>query len=189
MLLVNDGGIDQPALVLTIGHSTRKLDEFVRLLRANHVTTVVDIRTIPRSRQNPHFNRKLLPNVLESVAIRYRHMRGLGGLRRPLPDSPNTAWHNPSFRGFADYMQKQDFDDHLSTLVELASCEQVALMCAEVVPWRCHRSLIADALLTRNVGVEHSLSEGRRQQHVFTPWAHVAGTHVTYPARDGEGLW
>ena len=153
----------------------------MRLLQAHSVRHVVDVRTIPRSRHNPQFNQDTLPDSLEAVGISYTHMTGLGGLRRPRPDSPNTGWRNASFRGFADYMQTPEFETNLQTLIELARHDQIALMCAEAVPWRCHRSLISDALLVRKIQVEHILGEKSRQIYSLTPWAVVNGTRITYP--------
>lgn len=170
-----------PPVVLTIGHSTHTLEAFIKLLHAHDVKRLIDIRTIPRSRRNPQFNRETLPNSLKAAGITYTHISGLGGLRRPRPDSPNTGWRNASFRGFADYMQTPEFKKNLETLIELTKHEQVALMCAEVLPWRCHRSLIADALLVRKIKVEHIMSEKQRQPHRLTPWAAVNDTCITYP--------
>jgi uncharacterized protein (DUF488 family) len=171
-------------VVLTIGHSTRTLEDFISLLREYGVQKVVDIRTIPRSRHNPQFNREELPNSLKAVGIGYVHMSGLGGLRHSVPDSPNTGWRNLSFRGFADYMQKEEFKNSLWALIELAKTERLALMCAEAVPWRCHRSLIADALSVRGVQVKHILSSTSSQSHKITPWARVDGTNITYPPEE-----
>lgn len=168
-------------LVLTIGHSTRTLDEFAALLKANGVTLVADIRTVPRSRHNPQFNKDALPGALSAAGIGYVHTAGLGGLRHARVDSLNGGWRNASFRGFADYMQTAEFEEQLGLLMNLAQTERVVLMCAEAVPWRCHRSLIADALLLRGVRVEHILGQGARRPHVLTPWAAVHGTTITYP--------
>jgi uncharacterized protein (DUF488 family) len=148
------------------------------------VTLVLDVRTIPRSRHNPQFNRKTLPDALRAAGIAYEHMPGLGGLRHTRADSPNTAWRNASFRGYADYMQTDDFEESLDALMDRARKDRVALMCAEAVPWRCHRSLIADALAVRGIRVEHILSGVRTQTHVLIPWARVRGTRITYPAQD-----
>ncbi len=168
-------------IVLIIGHSTRTLEDFVLLLQAHGATQVVDVRTIPRSRRHPQFNRDTLPDALSAVGIGYLHMAGLGGLRRPRPDSPNTGWRNASFRGYADYMQTVEFEAHLQTLMQLAQEERIALICAEAVPWRCHRSLIADALVVRGARVEHILSTARCQPHAVTPWAQVNGAYLLYP--------
>ena len=173
-------GSDTP-VVLTIGHSTRTLAAFIQLLKSNAVTTVVDIRTVPRSRHNPQFNTETLPAALSAADIGYRHLAGLGGLRRPRPDSPNQGWLNASFRGFADYMQTAEFEENLQSLISLAQPELIALMCAEAVPWRCHRSLIADALSIRGIQVEHIISRTGRRPHVLTPWAQVKGNQILYP--------
>ncbi len=169
-------------LVFTIGHSTRTLDEFIRLLKAHRVQMVVDVRTIPRSGRNPQFNMETLPASLKAAGIGYLHLAGLGGRRHARSDSANTAWRNAGFRGYADYMQTPEFEASLKELMELAKCQRVVLMCAEAVPWRCHRSLIADALLVRGVRVEDIMSATRSQPHHLTPWAHVEGTRITYPA-------
>ena len=170
-----------PPVVLTIGHSTRPLETFIQLLQAHAVKRVVDVRTVPRSRRNPQFNRETLPESLSKAKVRYTHLQELGGLRHPRPDSPNTGWRNSSFRGFADYMQTPEFAAGLAKLMKLASGTQIAVMCAEAVPWRCHRSLIADALLVRGVRVEHITRATRRQEHKLTPFARVEGTRITYP--------
>lgn len=170
-------------VVLTIGHSTRPLNSFIRILKANSVTRLIDIRTMPRSRFNPQFNADNLPASLTEVGISYLHMEKLGGLRHPHPDSPNAGWRNASFRGYADYMQTEDFDKALEALISIAAQETVVLMCAEAVPWRCHRSLIADALTVRGIRVEHIMSETTRKIHVITPFAQVHDTHILYPAQ------
>jgi uncharacterized protein (DUF488 family) len=142
---------------------------------------VADVRTIPRSRHNPQFNIETLPGSLEASRIEYLHAKGLGGLRRPFKDSVNTAWKNDSFRGFADYMQSAEFSSSLNDLLEVAGIDQVVLMCAEAVPWRCHRSLIGDALLVRGILVKDILNEKEVREHVLTPWARVEGLKITYP--------
>jgi uncharacterized protein (DUF488 family) len=171
---------DAPS-IFTIGHSTHSLAEFAGLLRAHGLTLLADVRTVPRSRHNPQFNRDTLPDALAAAGIEYRHLPGLGGLRRTRPDSPNTGWRNESFRGFADYMQTGEFAAALDELLDLARHSTVAVMCAEAVPWRCHRSLIADALLVRGVQVEDIIGE-RSQAHHLTPFALVQGRHIVYPA-------
>jgi uncharacterized protein (DUF488 family) len=170
-----------PPLVLTIGHSTQPLPAFLEMLQGHAVRRLVDVRTVPRSRHNPQFNRDSLPEALGAVGIRYTHMPGLGGLRHPRAGSVNAAWRNDSFRGFADYMQTPEFAANLQALIERARKERVALMCAEAVPWRCHRSLIADALVVRSVSVQHIMSSTRAEPHTLTPWARVEGECVTYP--------
>ena len=172
--------VNQPT-VLTIGHSTRALDIFIEMLRAHGVKRLADVRTIPRSRHNPQFNHDTLPEVLRFAGIAYTHMEQLGGLRHARPDSPNTGWRNSSFRGFADYMQTPEFEAGLEKLIQFATREQTVIMCAETVPWRCHRSLIADALKVRGVQVEHIMSASRTQPHLLTPFAQVSGIHITYP--------
>jgi len=147
--------------IFTIGHSTHPIEEFVHLLQAHGVEQLIDIRTVPRSRTNPQFNRETLPNSLKAAGIGYLHMPALGGLRHPRADSPNTAWRNASFRGYADYMQTAEFAAAIDRLVELGSQTQVAIMCAEAVPWRCHRSLIADALVARGMEVREMTSVTR----------------------------
>ncbi|MDF0643838.1 MAG: DUF488 domain-containing protein [Nitrospira sp.] len=169
-------------VVLTIGHSNRSLEAFLDLLRAHGVQRVVDVRTIPRSRHNPQFNRETLPLSLRLAKIGYLHMSGLGGLRRARPDSPNMGWRNASFRGYADYMQSDEFETALKRLMKAAAEKRVALMCAEAVPWRCHRSLIADALTVRGLVVEHITNLTRTRAHALTPFARVSGTRILYPA-------
>src|SRR5437879_2281299 len=171
-------------IVLTIGHSTRTLDEFIRLLQAHDVSRVVDVRTVPRSRHNPQFNKTSLPGSLKKVGVGYVHLSGLGGLRHAKSDSLNTGWRNASFRGYADYMQTPDFEQSLEKLIQLANKDRIALMCAEAVPWRCHRSLIADALLVRGIHTEDIMIPTRRQVHTLTAFAKVRGTTITYPAEN-----
>jgi hypothetical protein len=168
-------------VILTIGHSTRTLAEFLLLLRAHQVKRVIDVRTIPRSRHNPQFDLSF-PAALRKAGVGYRHMPGLGGLRHARTDSPNGAWRNASFRGFADYMQTGEFERSLQELLMAARRDRVALMCAEAVPWRCHRSLIADALVARGIRVEHIMSAMQRRAHTLSGWAVVRGGQVFYPA-------
>ena len=168
--------------IFTIGHSTRPIEEFVAMLEAHGVEKLIDIRTVPRSRTNPQFNRDALPSSLERADIGYLHMPALGGLRRPKADSQNTGWRNANFRGYADYMQTGEFSAAIEELIELGRETQIAIMCAEAVPWRCHRSLVADALTVRGVSTEHIMAAGRRQPHAITPFAKVTDTSVTYPA-------
>jgi uncharacterized protein (DUF488 family) len=168
--------------VLTVGHSTRPIEAFVGLLRAHHVMQLIDVRTVPRSRHNPQFNADALRDSLAAVDIGYEHAPGLGGFRRTTPDSPNTGWRNLSFRGYADYMQTADFAANLAKLIEQARRDRVALMCAEAVPWRCHRSLIADALVVHGVTTCEIMSPTRLQLHRLTPFARVRGQAITYPS-------
>jgi uncharacterized protein (DUF488 family) len=170
-------------MVLTVGHSTLAIEDFLDMLRAHAVALVVDVRTVPRSRHNPQFNRDTLPASLAAAGIDYRHLPRLGGLRHSLRDSQNTFWRNASFRGFADYMQTEEFEEGLAQVLALARTKQIAIMCAEAVPWRCHRSLIADALLARGTHVEHILSPTRCQTHALNPGACVTGARVAYPGK------
>jgi uncharacterized protein (DUF488 family) len=170
------------SVVFTLGHGTRSLEEFVHILKTAGIQLVVDIRTIPRSRHNPQFNRETLPAALATERIGYQHLAVLGGLRRPKRDSPNGAWRNASFRGFADYMQTPEFSSALDHLEDLARKSRLVLVCAETVPWRCHRSLIADALVARGLPVHHLLDARHGQPHRLTPWARVRGRQVTYPS-------
>ena len=169
------------ARVLAIGHSTRPLEELVMLLHTCGVATVADVRTIPRSRRNPQFTQESLARRLPEAGLRYEHLPALGGLRRARRDSQNGAWRNASFRGYADHMQSAEFEEGLVELRSLARDGPVAIMCAEAVPWRCHRSLIADALFARGVMVEHIVGRGRTRPHRLTPFALLSGRQVTYP--------
>jgi uncharacterized protein (DUF488 family) len=167
--------------VFTIGHSTRPIEEFLGMLQAHGVRRLVDVRTVPRSGHNPQFNRDELSGALHNRQLHYRHVPALGGLRRPHRDSVNTAWRNESFRGYADYMQTPEFQQALDLLIELACEEPTAIMCAEAVPWRCHRSLIADALLVRGIEVLEIASATRATPLRLHDWARVEGRIVTYP--------
>jgi uncharacterized protein (DUF488 family) len=172
--------------VLTIGHSTRTWKVFLELLRAHRVKRVIDVRSIPRSRHNPQFNRETLCTKLRAARIGYVHLRKLGGLRHARRDSPNMGWRNTSFRGFADYMQTPEFDAGLQRLIKLARQKRSAVMCAEVVPWRCHRSLIADALTVRGIRVEDIMSKKRSPKHSVTSFGRVRGDRITYPLRQAS---
>lgn len=165
-----------------MGHSTRTTKEFEALLIAHGVKQLADVRTIPRSRHNPQFNGDRLPRSLQRVGIRYRHMAELGGLRHARPDSMNTAWRNASFRGFADYMQTPEFEKALDQLIHWAQKRRTVILCAEAVPWRCHRSMIGDALLARGMRVEEIPSRSRTRAHTLTPWALMRQKRVSYPA-------
>jgi len=168
--------------IYTVGHSTRSFEELVESLRSFGVRTLVDVRTLPRSRHVPQFNAETLRRTLPNRRIRYRHMKALGGLRRPRADSTNTSWRNTGFRGFADYMETREFAEALGALRTLArEAGPVAIMCAEAVPWRCHRSLVADALVAHGDEVVDIMGLGKGKPHALTPWAHVENTHVSYP--------
>ncbi len=168
--------------IFTLGHSTHSLDELVKILRAYGVQMFVDVRTIPRSRHNPQFNKEMIGKYLRNRRINYRHMKALGGLRHARVDSANQGFRNKSFRGFADYMQTPAFDTGIRKLMDLASKKAIVIVCAEAVPWRCHRSLIADALTVRNVKVVHVFSETNSKPHALTSFAKVQGTVITYPS-------
>lgn len=168
--------------IFTVGHSTRSVEDFIALLHAHGVDALVDIRSVPRSRHNPQFNADALPRALATAGIDYVPMKALGGLRHTTKASVNGAWRNASFRGYADYMQTPDFARALTELMVLARGRRLALMCAEAVPWRCHRSLLADALAVRGVPVVELLSATSARPHTLTPFAHVDGVQVTYPA-------
>jgi uncharacterized protein (DUF488 family) len=167
--------------MLTIGHSNRSLDELIAMLNSHGVQLLADIRTVPKSRHNPHFNRDALPQPLAAAGIDYVHLPGLGGLRHPRKDSPNAGWRNLSFRGYADYMQTAEFERNLEELLDLDAKRRVAIMCAEAVPWRCHRSLVADALTARGIPVFHIMGVDRANPHKLTSFARVDGRRVMYP--------
>ena len=167
--------------VLTVGHSTRSVEGFNEPLVAHHVTQLVDVRSVPRSRHNPQFNAQTLSGHLAGVNIGYPHAPGLGGFRRPAPDSPNGGWRNLSFRGHADCIQAADFAANLVSLIELVQGDRVALTCAEALPWRYHRSLIADALVVHGVAAREIVSPNRLQAHSLTPFARVSGEGISYP--------
>lgn len=150
-------------------------------MQAHGITLLADIRTVPKSRHNPQFSRESLENELPRVGIKYRHLNELGGLRHARQDSINTGWENASFRGYADYMQTREFEAALGSLMELAGQERVAIMCTEGNPFRCHRSLVADALTVRGVTVLHISSRKSAKEHRLTPFAHVEGRRITYP--------
>lgn len=173
-------------LILTIGHSTRPIEEFIELLRRHGVERLVDIRTIPRSRRNPQFNGDTLAKSLEHEGIPYAHLKEVGGLRHPRPDSTNLGWRNEGFRGYADYMQTEEFDEAVQRLLQACGEKRCAVMCAEAVPWRCHRSLLADALIARGIAVEHILGASRRDAHQLTPFAKIENGKVTYPKAEGK---
>lgn len=171
--------------IWTIGHSTRSADEFVALLRANQISGLADVRTIPRSRRHPHFGREALDARLHAEGIEYRHLAALGGLRKPRPVSPNGAWRNDAFRGYADHMLTSDFAAALEGLLQFARSRCVAVMCAEAVWWQCHRMLLSDALAAREVDVQHIMSRSGAsavQPHRLTPFAQIRDGQVRYPA-------
>ena len=189
---------DVAAPFLTLGHAKRPIGEFLGVLKQHHVVLAADLRTVPRSRTNPQFSREALEAALAGDRIRYAHLPALGGLRRPRPDSPNAGWRNASVRGYADHMQTPEFAGGLAKLLALAESvgvtsrgatarggSRVALLCAEMVPWRCHRSLVADALLARGYAVEELIGDDRVRPHALTPFARVEAGRVWYPAPAG----
>jgi uncharacterized protein (DUF488 family) len=169
-----------PGRIYTIGHSTRPLAQFLELLGALAVRRLVDIRTVPRSRHNPQFDRDALDAACRGAGVEYVHLKELGGLRRPRADSPNTGWRNLSFRGYADHMQTPAFKEGLGRLEAIASGDPTAILCAEAVPWRCHRSLVADALTVRGWTVEHLLAPGHSRRHELTPFLRVVDGDLVY---------
>ena len=173
--------VEHPQVVYTVGHSTRPAPAFIALLAAHGVTGLADVRTVPRSRHNPQFNGEALAATLARARLDYRPFPGLGGFRRAAAQSMNAGWRNASFRGYADYMQTPEFAANLGELLAFAGERTIAVMCAEAVPWRCHRSLIADALSVRGIRAEEIVSETRTQAHRITAFAHVDGTTITYP--------
>jgi len=175
-----------PGTVFTVGHSTLPIERFIALLAAYGIESLMDIRTVPRSRHNPQFNGDALAASLGDAGIEYVPMQALGGLRRPGKDSINAGWRNTGFRGYADYMQTEAFQDALDALIALSRQKRVAIMCAEAVPWRCHRSLVADALDARGIAVVEILSGTNHRMHKLTPFARVEGERVTYPPAQGS---
>lgn len=184
--MVKERSTGAAGAVFTVGHSTRSLDDFIDLLTYNGVTLLIDVRSIPRSKRNPQFNLDTLADALKATGIGYLHLKGLGGLRHPKKDSPNTGWLNPSFRGYADYMLTDHFTDAMALLLERADVEQVAVMCAEALPWRCHRSLIADWLTVHGVPVEHIIAGSTRRPHLVTAFARIEGSRIIYLKNDVE---
>lgn len=175
-----------PLTIYTIGHSTRPIDEFLALLKQHGVTQLVDIRTIPRSRHNPQYEQSALEKSLPAAGIDYIYMKGLGGLRPKAKDSVNLGWRNESFRNYADYMQTPEFTHAVESLITLAQQKPTAIMCAEAVPWRCHRSLVGDALVVRGIEVLDIIDEHGTKPHAITSFAVVNGTAITYPKASTE---
>jgi uncharacterized protein (DUF488 family) len=173
--------------IYTIGHSTRPITEFLEMLAAHGVRRLVDVRTVPRSGHNPQYGKQALSASLEARGIRYQHLPGLGGLRRPRPDSVNHGWRNSSFRGYADYMQTPEFLQSLEALIAVGANGPTAIMCAEAVPWRCHRSLIADALIVRGIEAVEIQSAIKTSPLTLHPFARVRGVEITYPSETAQG--
>ncbi len=166
--------------IYTIGHSVRSFDDFVALLDAHQIDRLADIRTVPRSRRHPQFSKETLAAALEVHGIAYRHFPGLGGLRKPVKNSSNRYWRNESFRGYADYMQTEGFTKAVDDLLAFADDHRAAVMCAEAVWWRCHRALLADALVARGLDVRHILSRAPAQPHQLCEHARIDGLRITY---------
>jgi uncharacterized protein (DUF488 family) len=181
-----EASVPQPPraeVIHSIGHSTRPLDEFLQLLHEQGIRTLVDIRSIPRSRRNPPYDQTFLQSAVEADGLLYKYVPALGGHRRAREGSPNTGWRNPAFQGYADYMQTGAFELGLCELLELNGVAgPVAIMCAEAVPWRCHRSLVADALVARGTPVAHILGPSRARAHRLNPLARIDGARLRYPA-------
>jgi uncharacterized protein (DUF488 family) len=167
-------------VLFTIGHSTHSIEEFVALLKAHSVRHIVDVRSIPKSRHVPQFNTDELASSLRAANIDYTHLKTLGGRRHSRKDSVNTGWRNTSFRGYADYMSTPQFAEGLATLTQIASTTPTAIMCAEAVPWRCHRSLVADAVMLQGWEVRDILSKAPSAEHKLTPFLRVVNGMVTY---------
>ena len=170
----------EPQTIWTVGHSTRSGEEFTQILLAHGIEVLVDVRTFPGSRRYPQFNRAALAEELGAQEIRYRHEPRLGGRRTPRPDSHNTAWRNPQFRGYADHMETDEFKSGVRELLEVASSARVAVMCAEAVWWRCHRSLIADYLKAEGHEVVHILDAKKTEEHPFTSAARIVSGRLSY---------
>ena len=175
------GAAARPEAIGTVGHSNRTLEALVGILRAHGIERLADVRTVPRSRHNPQFNADTLPGSLAAAGIEYIALKDLGGLRRPRRDSRNLAWRNASFRGYADYMETAEFEAALGDLLRLAAEKRTAVMCAEALYWRCHRSLLADALLCRGVRVLHLFDERKAEPHRLTRFARIEDGRPTYP--------
>jgi uncharacterized protein (DUF488 family) len=169
-------------LLLTIGHSTRPIDEFIELLKDHRVEEIADVRSVPRSRHCPQFNSDDLSDSLRQAQIRYTHIEKLGGLRHSRKDSINLGWRNASFRGYADYMATPEFSEGLDALIQIARARKTAIMCAEAVPWRCHRSMIADAMIEKGWDVRDIMTSKAPTEHHLTPFLKVVNGKLTYPA-------
>lgn len=170
--------------IYTIGHSTHSLEDFLNIIKSYEITALVDVRSVPRSRHTPQFNRESLPDILKDQGIAYHHIAKLGGLRHSKKDSINTGWHNSSFRGYADYMQTDDFLDGINQLLEITKNQTVAIMCAEAVPWRCHRSMIGDALIVRGIKVIDIFDAKKSQEEKLTNFSKVRGIKISYPPEE-----
>jgi len=175
-----------PLTVFTVGHSNRSLDAFLAILKAHAIECLADVRTIPRSRHNPQFNAESLEKTLPMAGIAYTRLPRLGGLRKPRRDSHNLGWRNTSFRGYADYMETAEFEKGLGELLTLARAKRTAIMCAEALYYRCHRSLISDALVGRGVETLHLTDARKAPAHRLTPFMKLVDGRPTYPAEQGS---
>ena len=173
----------RPLTLYTVGHSTRPIDDFIMILKAHEIACLADVRTIPKSRHNPQFNSDLVKTSLKEAGIRYVHCPGLGGLRKPRHNSHNQGWKNAGFRGFADYLETKECAAAIEELVRLASKQRTAVMCAEALWWRCHRSLISDALRVAGIPVVHLLDQKKTAPHRLTSFAHIENGRLSYPAQ------
>jgi uncharacterized protein (DUF488 family) len=179
---MQEDGIVPTNLLLTIGHSTRSIDEFIELLKDHSVEEVADVRSVPKSRHCPQFNSDSLNESLQQAHIRYTHIEKLGGLRHSRKDSINLGWRNASFRGYADYMAAPEFSEGIDALIQIARARKTAIMCAEAVPWRCHRSLIADAMIEKGWDVRDIMTSKAPTEHQLTPFLKVVNRQLTYHA-------
>jgi uncharacterized protein (DUF488 family) len=179
--VVSEGKFASSLKIWTVGHSTRELADFADLLRSNEIQLIVDVRSLPGSRKFPHFNAEMLGPELRETGIDYIPMKSLGGRRKTRPDSPNTVWRNASFRGYADYMETPEFEEGIQDLLEIAARKRTAIMCAEAVWWRCHRSMIADFLKFAGITVEH-IMDGKNVVHRFTKAAKIVDGKLVYGA-------
>lgn len=181
----SDFSVSGPSAVYTIGHSTRSIEDFLALLTREQIELLADIRTFPVSRRYPHFNSENLAAALRAAGIEYRHLPGLGGRRAPRKNSENTLWRNAGFRGYADYMETDEFRSALQEVISLSSTRRVAIMCAEAVPWRCHRNLVSDALVAAGIPVKH-IMDGKLSDHTLTPFARIQSGFVSYRAERAQ---
>lgn len=175
---------NKPAMIWTIGHSTRPLKEFLNLLAAFRIEALADVRSFPGSRRYPQYGKEELARSLSENAIDYHWLRALGGRRPVSPESPNTGWRNASFRGYADYMGSSQFAQGLRELIDLGSRARTAIMCSEALWWRCHRSLIADALCVRGIEVVHIMDAKHSAVHPMTSPARIVGGELSYAAAE-----
>jgi uncharacterized protein (DUF488 family) len=183
-MAVNQQRTPSSLTIATIGHSTRPIDEFMAILNAHGIACLADVRTIPKSRHNPQFTGDRLAATLQEAGIQYLHCPDLGGLRTPSTASSNVGWNNAGFRGFADHMETATFERALEELVNTARRHPTAVMCAEALWWRCHRSLISDALMVRGIDVVHLMNQHTSEPHRLTPFARMVNGRLSYPAQE-----